>query len=265
MSDEPFYGYRFDLENQKNLEATASAMPAMTFAAPAEIDPTTWHRIEMQGSMGSCQGHALSSICEYAYYIALNSIIQFSPMWCYIMTQKIDGLLGRDQGSTIDGGRRCAEKYGVCPLQYFPYPNPVRYSTKVPQGAADEAAKYKIRSHVMCRSYDDVHQFLGSGLGGVEIGIGWSNAMTPDSNGVIKQYRGGGGGHAVSFLGYKKNGNLWLANSWSENWGNRGWAEVTPDAVNQMFKSQYTVMIGMSDLAVPEPRKIDWIKDSVFH
>lgn len=262
---EPFYGYRLDLENIPALEASASEMPPMRFAAPDEIDPTTWHRIEMQGSMGSCQGQALSSCCEFAYRIATDTIIQFSAMWCYLMTQKEDGLLGRDQGSTIDGGRRVAMKHGICPLEFFPYPNPVRYSTKIPQAAIDEAPKYRIRSHVICRNYDDVFGFLSRGLGGVEIGIGWNGTMTPDTNGVIKSYRGGGGGHALCYLGYKRNGNLFLANSWSETWGRRGWAEVTPDAVNQQCQTRGTVMIGLSDMETPEAREIDWVKNSVFH
>lgn len=262
---EPFYGYRYDRENLKNLEAMAIPMPAMTFAAPDEIDPRPWHRIENQKSMGSCQGHALSSVTEFAYHIETGEVIQFSPMWCYIMTQKIDGLLGRDQGSTINGGMQCAKKYGVCRVETFPYPNPVKYSTKIPPEAALEAIKYKIRSHVMCKSYDDILQFIGAGLGGVEIGISWNKSCTPDSNGVIKSYKDGGGGHAVCFLGYKKNGNLYLANSWDENWGDDGYAEVTPDAVNQMAKGRWTVMIGLSDMTTPEPRKIDWKKDSVFH
>lgn len=260
------YGYRYDLENFKRLEQYASPMPQITFTAPEEIDPTLWHRIENQGSMGSCQGHALSSVCEYCYYIATGSIIQFSPMWCYLGSQKIDGLLGRDNGSTIDGGRRLAEEGGVCRLEVFPYPNPVHYSTNIPSGAAADAAKYKIRHHVICRSYDDVFQFLASGMGGVELGITWNGSCQPNSQGRIETYNGGGGGgHAICFLGYSKDVRdsqgrkyLWLANSWDKNWGKNGFALVAPRAVEQMFQSQYTVMIGMSEMIDLKPREIDF-------
>jgi hypothetical protein len=265
------YGYRQDLENKAKLISTSSRMPALTFAAPKEIDPRPWHKIENQGPMGSCQGHALASVVEYAYHIATGEVIQLSCMWCYIETQRIDGLIGSDRGSTIDGGRRLSEEKGVCELSVFPYPNPIRYSTQVPQGAAENASKYKIRSHVMCNSYQDVFQFLASGAGGVELGIMWNDSMYP-KNGVVERYRGGGGGgHAIAFLGYssRKDSNgrnyLWLANSHSDSYGVNGYVEVAPQAVDDMFGSQWTVMIGLSDLSVPKSRKFDWSKKSPFH
>lgn len=268
------FGYRIDLENKANLIAQASPMPQITFAAPEEIDPRDWHRIENQGAMGSCQGHALSSVVEYTYHIATGEVIQLSPMWCYLETQKIDGLIGRDCGSTIDGGRQCAEQKGVCELPVFPYPNPVHYTTQEPSDAATNALKYRTKSHVYCRSYDDVLQFLESGAGGVEIGISWNNSMTPNSQGRIEQYRSGGGGHALCFLGYSKDVTdtdgrkyLWLANSWSDQWDAvlKGWALVSPRAVSQMCADQSVVMIGISDMDIPNQRKFNWDKSSIFH
>lgn len=265
-------GWRSDLENRKSLEENAfsiSIVKGLQFSAPDEIDPRPWHRIENQGSMGSCQGHAQSSVCEMAYHIATGEVIQFSPMWAYLMTQKIDGLLGHDNGSTIDGGRKSAEQNGSCPLTVFPYPNPVHYSTKIPDGAPIAAEPFKIRNHAMIRSYDDAMAFLGSGQGGIEIGISWGAGLQPDSNGIVHSYRGGAGGHALAFLGYTKGANnLWLANSWGEGWDPtlKGYAECNSDCVNQMCRDPNVVMIGMSDLTVPEDRskKVDWTKNPVM-
>jgi hypothetical protein len=273
MTDRFTFGYRIDLERYAELREGAVDFRECVdglYAAPPEMDPRPWHRIENQGPMGSCQGHALSSVCEMAYHIATNEVIQFSPLFAYLATQKIDGLLGRDVGSTISGGLRCAREYGVCPLDVLPYPRPVRYEPRIPPEAFAAAAPFKIRSHAVCRSYDDVFAFLASGLGGVEAGISWGSAMTPNRAGVIESFRPGGGGHAVCFLGYSRREDaagrryLWLANSWSEEWGERGWAEVAPRAVDQMCQHPSTVMIGLSDLSTPTPRKIDWIKESVF-
>jgi hypothetical protein len=273
MSDRFTFGYRIDLERHDELAGGAVDFRSLIdghFAAPDEIDPRPWHRIENQGSMGSCQGHALSSVCEFAYHIATGEVTQFSPLFAYYATQQIDGLLGRDVGSTISGGMRCAKEFGACPLDAMPYPNPVRYTGRIPPAAFDAAAPFRIRSHAVCKNYDDVFQFLAAGLGGVEIGISWGAAMTPDSQGLIESFRPGGGGHAVAFLGYspridaQQRKYLWLANSWSENWGERGWAEVAPRAVDEMARHPHTVMIGLSDLSTPTPRKVDWVKDSVF-
>lgn len=94
--------------------------------------------------------------------------------------------------------------------------------------------------------------------------------MTPNGEGVVEQFRPGGGGHAICFLGYSPREDaqgrkyLWLANSWSEQWGDRGWAEVAPRAVDQMAQHPETVMIGLSDLSTPAPRNVNWTKNSVF-
>lgn len=263
MSDR---GYRIDLEDRDALKAGAIdfQLAVKGFAAPEEIDPRKWHRIENQSSMGSCQGHALSSVCEMAYHIATGEVTQFSPLFSYYATQKLDGITG-DNGSTISGGAKCAKQYGQCPLAVMPYPNPARYTGTIPAEAFAAAEPFKIRSHSMCKNYADVFAYLASGQGGVEIGISWNASMTPNSEGLVEQFRGGGGGgHAVCFLGYSKRVDskgrkyLWLANSWSETWDGDGWAEVSPTAVDQMGKDQYTVMIGLSDMTAPKVRPISW-------
>jgi hypothetical protein len=267
------FGYRIDLERIDELRRSAIDFRTHVdgrFSTPPEIDPRPWHRIENQGAMGSCQGHALSSVCEMGYHIATNEVTQFSPLFAYYATQQIDGLLGRDAGSTISGGMQCAKQFGACPLEAMPYPQPVRYTGRFTPDAFQAAAPFKIRSHALCAGYDDVFAFLASGQGGVEIGLSWGSSMTPNRDGVIEQFRSGGGGHAVCFLGYSRREDsqgrkyLWLANSWSEDWGDRGWAEVSPEAVDQMAEHRDTVMIGLSDLSTPTPRVVDWVKESVF-
>jgi hypothetical protein len=274
----PNYGYRIGRENKAALEAMARPMPLKAgadFEAPDEIDPRPWHRIEMQGGMGSCQGHALSSVCEMAYHIATGEVTQFSPLFAYLATQEMDGLLGRDAGSTIYNGMNVAKRIGMLPLDLMPYPNPVRYPSSVAkireelEAAYKLASPFRIRNHAMCRNYADVFNYLSAAQGGVEIGIPWGNGLTP-INGIIERFTPGPGGHAVAFLGYSKRRDtegrkyLWLANSWSSTWGNGGWAEVAPVAVDQMGAHPNTTMVGLSDLTVPMPRTIDWRKDSVF-
>lgn len=259
------YGYRIDLEDTAWLARTATPFRYAVdgqFRAPDEIDPRGWHVIENQGGMGSCQGHANTSCCEYAFRVATAEVIQFSEMYSYLMSQKLDGLLGRDQGSTIMGGVTAATKFGCCPVDVFPYPS--RYSTTIPSGAHDAAKPFKINSHAVCTSYDDIFQYLASGQGGVEIGLAWNSSMEP-VGGTIESYRGsGGGGHAVCFLGYSKRVDptgrkyLWLANSWSQSWGKSGWAEVAPAAIDTILRHRWSVAVGLSDLSTPEPRKVDW-------
>lgn len=234
------------------------------FSAPEEIDPRPWLRIENQGNMGSCQGHALSTVGEYAFYIATGKVTQFSPLFSYYATQKRDGLLGRDVGSTITGGMQCAMYDGLCPLEIMPYPNPVRYTGKFTAGAYEAAKQYLIGYGTRLRTERDVFNFIASGQGIVEIGIAWNNSMTP-RNGVIETYSSsGGGGHAVAYAGYtrrkdSKGRNYYLLfNSWDVSWGVNGVAEVAPSVVEAQLRANYTVMIGLSDLKTPEPRKVNY-------
>lgn len=269
----PFFsGYNGETETglQELLAGHVDFLPHVEglFSAPPEIDPRPWHRIEDQGEMGSCQGHALSSVMEMAYHIATGQVIQFSRMFAYLASQKVDKLDYKDQGSTLAGGRKAAMTYGCCPEESFPYPNPVRYSPNIPTAAFGAAKPFKIQSSSIIRGYDDAFKYLSSGQGGVEIGIMWPDDLRPDQNGVIRSYRptGRDGGHAVCFLGYNRDGLLYLANSWGVgNWSADGWALVTPECVNAMARADGNVMIGLSDLTTPTPRNVDWTGEgSVF-
>jgi C1A family cysteine protease len=265
---EPFYGYRFEIEDRaaltKSCLATNDVMSGLQdVVLPEEVDPRHWLRIENQKNMGSCQGHEQTTVGEMAYYIASGGeVIQFSPLFAYYSTQEIDGLAGSDSGSTISGGAKNAKERGLCPLELMPYPDPVRYNWNIPKAAKEAALDFRINYIVTMTTYNDIKRFIGSGQGGVGIGILWSsNVMTPNSSGCIENYSAGGGGHAVSLVGYTKRKHrdgrnyILLANSWDTTWGNKGFTEVSPVAIDQMLASRYTVMIGMSDLKSPKIRK----------
>ncbi len=120
-----FSGYLIEAERKGQLLATAKPIPAFCLSGgyeePEEIDCRSWMRIENQGSMGSCQGHAQTTVGEYCYHVAMGEVIQFSPLFAYIATQRIDGING-DRGSTIAGGVENAETNGLCPLEGLPLP-----------------------------------------------------------------------------------------------------------------------------------------------
>lgn len=253
------YGYRLDLEDLRELQRTSTRLPRMVFEPPDEVDPT-WIRIENQGSQGSCAGHANTSCGELAYRIATGGdIAQFSPKFSYIVAQQIDGITG-DQGSTINGGRLASMKYGYCPADICPYRE--QYDDQISDEAFEAAKDFKIRSHTLCRNYDDVFQFLASGQGGVFIGIAWPDDWMECRNGMLEYFRPGNGGHSVFIGGYSRRkdrrGRNYgrMGNSWSERWGDRGWAEISPDCINQFAAHRDTVMIGLSDLSTPTVRTI---------
>ena len=138
-------------------------------------------------------------------------------------------------------------------------------------------AIYKLKSHTQMQSADQVKAFIGSQIGIVQIGINWGNEMTPDANGCIHSFAGSGtGGHALVFAGYvpdadvgTSSGSGWwalLKNSWSQRWGKKGYAYVSPRAIDQMIRNRNTSMYGRSDMNSPRPRpiKFDFSKQSIL-
>lgn len=223
------------------------------------IDPRNVMKVEGQANQGACQGHSVSSNLEFCGYLCgIDLSQQLSRAMGYYETQRIDGISG-DRGSTISGGVKLALTTGICDEKYWPYPN--RYNPQRPsdyQQVLKSAGEFKLKSSIRLGSYDAIRTFLGSGQGSINIGIGWGDSM---NNAVVENYRRGGGGHAIALMSLsdRKDSSgrpyVWMMNSWTERWGNKGWSEWSPTAITQMFQDRWTVAIGMSDLVKPKSRK----------
>ena len=130
--------YDFDREDHEFVNAIAE-LPMRSaawaaFSRPAEVG-VDWHRTENQGPMGSCQGHSISSVLERMAMVK-GEKVQLSEIFAYLASQKLDGLLGRDRGSTISSGCKVAMRWG-CPLAEL---------TGYPRGYPSSSARAKILS-----------------------------------------------------------------------------------------------------------------------
>lgn len=256
-------GWLHDEEDVKYLDAlpNESAVLAMRGTYDeVKVDPRAVMKIENQGSVGSCQGHALSSCVELCYYIATGDLTrQLSRQYAYVETQRIDGISG-DRGSTISGGIKLATSKGIPEESLWKYSG--RYENRRPSNWSEietNAAQHKIGQSYKMSSYDGVRTFLGSGQGGISIGISWSGEVDRP---VVNSFSGaGGGGHAIALLALSERLDssqrpfIWMLNSWGANWGNKGWAEWAPAAVEQMLRHRYTACFGLSDMPNVKPRE----------
>lgn len=253
-------GWRDDVEDVDSLEAQ-SFLFAMdeTFTAPRSMDPRKWLRVEDQGQIGSCSGNARTTVEELCLALQAGShegVEQLARMGAYLAAQKLDGLLGRDQGATIDGQAKAAKQYGTAPERFFRYPS--AYTSHVPDEYWREAAKCKCGSTTVLRSADEMLAFLGRGIGGVVIGIPWTESMA-NSRGLVESVGGRTlGGHALAVVGYlaeadggrnDRQGRPYplVANSHTARWGNGGYGLFAP----ALFDRSDWVKIGFSDL--PDP------------
>lgn len=273
MADQHFIGgWRQDIEEQRmaHLMSMASSPQALQealgadFEMPDEIDPRPWSKVRSQGQEGSCQGHMLAAEGEFCAYVASGKFQPFSPDYAYYETQRHDGLLGHDQGSTIAGGIWVAKNLGFLPEANMPYTDAYN-PNQIPKNANDVAAAFKVASVGFFDKWEDVCRWIGKGLGAAGDGILWT--IQPDGNGDVKSYRAArnAGGHATAYLGYggPKDSDgmpafLWKKNSWGTGWGLNGWARVYRSAWEQIVGYQYNVCAGVSDMSQLQPRKHPW-------
>jgi len=106
MADEyPGLGWLADEEQRGLLHETATPfkLSGPMMRAPEKYDPRSFLKVENQGQVGSCTGHASSTcseICENIETKGGNT--QLSRGFCYIMGQRESGITG-DRGATISG------------------------------------------------------------------------------------------------------------------------------------------------------------------
>lgn len=268
-----FTGYDPNKEDVGYLNKLADAGRIMKYFAhlsEARFDPRELIQVESQGSVGSCQGHSLSSVLEWCALLATGGVkVQLSRAMAYYETQRIDGIRG-DSGSTISGGIKLATTIGLCLESLWKYTgryNPARPSNW--QEIITSAANYKAGTALTVKEYATGRTFLGNCLGGIHTGISWGGSM---SAGVVETFRPGMGGHSICALCLSdrvdKKGEpyWWILNSWGEGFGSReygGWQEWSPTAIRQMLQHRFTHFVAVSEMPNLKPRDFerqDWIK-----
>ena len=232
------------------------------FSRPAEVK-VDWHKTDNQGPIGSCQGNDLTSVLERIFH-AMGVSVQLSRIFAYLATQKIDGLLGADNGSTISGGGKLATTIGVCEevLTGYPPRYPGKADIQKILSAANyaAAAKYKAKSiWKVGEDPDDSLDFIGGG-GGISFGISWYQGLIPKDR-IVRRFAPTRsntlGGHAMAALGYTKDGEITAVNSHAD-----GPYIITPEAWVQMIRHPRTAMIGLAGNPTADP--IDWYRNSPY-
>jgi hypothetical protein len=262
-------GYDIQRENRQYLKDTSTEFmqACRSFKGPEILDPRTWYKIEMQASMGSCVGQALTGVYEAGYRSKTGKIAQFSRMFAYLVSQQYSDIIqpgyryyGRDGGALIGGARKAALEAGVCFESTFKYPN--QYITKFPPGSKEEAAEFTMGSSSTINNYDEAKAYLESGLGGIIIGAPWPFNLS--SGHVLNSFRSyGSQGHAWTILGYLKD-LLVAANSHDVTYADKGFFYLTRQGFNEMVANRNTSAVGLSDLKVPRGRKVEWSKESLL-
>lgn len=268
-----FTGYNPELEKRDELANTSTPMlfSMRDFQAPEEIDPRPLVRHDKQFNMGSCGGFGNTNSGENLWALNTGSMSnerQFSQLFSYLEAQRLDGLLGRDAGSTISSGVKVSKEIGYLEAKHLPYKTP--YPQNARSLITDEmralAGAFKVRSHTWLESYDDIFKYLSSKAGSVYPGTPWNDSFYA-KNGVLESisFTRLDGGHAYSFLGYSRRKDSRGRNYiWRLNSHNDSWTEVSPVVIDMLCKHKYTSIVGISDLTTPGPERVIWKKDRVL-
>jgi hypothetical protein len=257
-----FTSYNFEREDRKYLKSLP-VLPMQSsvwrsFQRPSEV-AINWHREENQFQIGSCQGNSLSSVLERCAFVA-GKKVQLSRIFAYLATQKIDGLLGSDNGSTVSGGVKLALETG-CPLEKltgYPraYPGRAERNEILSDANYKAGAEYKAKSAwQVSPDHDELLDFIGGG-GAINFGIRYGSSTIP-SDRVIRRFVPGRGGHAMCILGYTRDGDLRAMNSHGD-----GQYLITPGAWKAMLADSWTTAIGL--MGSKEPVPVDWYSNSPY-
>lgn len=268
MSIDPIISnsYNWEKEDQGFL-ASLPDVPMKTsewesLKRPDQID-VDWHKPENQGDIGSCQGNSLTSTLERLMFVRGENV-QLSRIFAYLATQRIDGLLGDDDGSTITGGCKLATETGCCleTLTGYPrqYPSSTERNKILSSSNYTAASAYKAASAWRVpQDHEKILDFIAGG-GGINFGIRWYRGFIPYDR-IVRDYnpRNINGGHAMCVLGYDRDQNLIAFNSWGD-----GSYKITPAAWKQMFSYSNNVAIGLMGNKDAKP-SIDWYKNSPYY
>jgi hypothetical protein len=232
--------------------------------------PPDWCRVENQGPINSCSANAMTSIAEKIEYIHKKKPIQLSRWFQYIKSEEFTGTPGRDQGATLSAALRVGVEVGFVPEDQCQYPkqydrNRLRFSQELYKEAEQRRIKSKID---LSKGYSAWRTLLGQDIGAVLLGTFWPVQI--DARGYAYNVPTSGGGHAIAALfladTFDANGrpDVWIVNSHDKSFGLQGWFKATASWVEQLQGRDYFGNVGVSDMSVPGPRKVDWTKRTMI-
>lgn len=255
-------GYRLDIDHDKRAELLAGAVPFASIVDAtvvkaadfdiAAMDPRNWLREEQQ-ARSDCQGFADATMAECGFTVATGRVIQFSPHYCYRVSQEIDGIRG-DNGSSISAGIKVAMQ-GIATLDVCPYPS--YYDSPITDAMRQAAKAYHGTQYAMPRSYQEILAWLLAGKGGINWGVRYG--FTGSGN-VLTNWQPGPG-HATCLVApstrQDSEGNhyIWM---WNSGYPIPGRYEVSPYSIQRACDDQYTVCGGVTGLVYPKQDSADY-------
>lgn len=201
-------------------------------------------KVEDQETIGSCTCNSSSSAEEMVVKKQSGKSIQLSRLWLYAAVRTLEGTpLTEDSGAQIRNVMKVLAKRG-CPLE-SKYPYDLSKWNKQPPASLDaDAAQHQILLYYRCPNIAQICASIAQGFPVVG-GFRCPKSLFSDETtktGVIKfaPVEGFDGGHAVLFTGYDdKKKLLQFQNSWSEEWGDKGYGYLPYQYVERGYADDF--------------------------
>lgn len=230
----------------------ATAITAPVAAPPASIDlRAAWWDIGDQESTGSCVGWASTDgVARYLLAKAgkLTQKEKLSPRFTWMASKETDQFVSQPEtfieaaGTTLKAAADILRKYGAAPETLLPFHiNTTMYTGKEIDFFATLATR-KIASYFnLQRNLPKWRSWLaaqGPILVGLNVDETWDNATATQGKLDVFKPNTVRGGHAVTVVGYTKDGRFIIRNSWGKAWGDHGFAYASEAYINAAFYNE---------------------------
>jgi hypothetical protein len=231
---------------------TVQALSSSALPDSVDLRAPAW-TISNQGQTGACVGFATADGL-LRYHFTKKGGIDFdthlSPRFIWMADKETDALTSypttfiEQEGTEVKRALDIARQYGCALEADLPLHGPLWQGTA--QDFYTKAARFKIRSyHNLGVNLTIWRKWLATNgpiITRLTTDSAWMNA---GSDGELERYRRetAGGGHAVCVVGYRRDGTFIIRNSWSEKWGDKGFAYASADYIKAGFSEGYGIIV----------------------
>jgi C1A family cysteine protease len=231
------FGWKPDIPDHRDL------MYAAPRAMLKELPPSTDLRAQCpkvydQADLGSCTANAIAGAIEFDRMKQKLKDFVPSRLFIYYNERAAEGTIDEDSGAYIRDGIRSVSHQGDCPETEWPY-NVDRFADKPSAKCYKDALKYKAVSYQRVRrTLSEMKGCLASGFPfvfGVSVYESFISRAAEQTGDIPMPASGEPGanpdgspaGHAMLCVGYDDAGQCFrLRNSWSEDWGDKGYGTI---------------------------------------
>ncbi len=213
---------------------------------PSRVD---WRQfaspVANQGQLGSCTGFAIvKGLREFLLIRDKKQFVPLSPLFMYYNERKIQGTINQDSGARISNGMKLLRDLGTSTEETWSYDddndnNPKtieKFQVSPDKDAFNTASEFRVKEIKHLEGLRDIKYALAK-QNPVAFGMVVFDDLFYTKDGTLPPpnlKKKSQGGHAVFAVGYDdKQKVLIVKNSWSKNWGDKGYFYLPYEYVKQ--------------------------------